>query len=300
LSWNLHGSSAQDGDLAQLVGLRHKHFIIRLKAGETFHTHRGILKHDDLIGLPWGSQVFSHNGSPFFLLQPSLGDLIQNLPRITQILYPKDIGYIMVTMGIGPGMHVLEAGTGSGGLTSAFAYWVGSTGKVTSYDLHEERQQLAHRNLDRLGLADWVNFKIGNVENGFEETGVDALFLDLPNPCDYMAQVRAALKPGGFFGCILPTANQVTRLLDALRHEKFAFIDVVEIMLRYYQAETERFRPVDRMVAHTGYLIFARPVNIVKSKESAELLKEIGVLADENDASTDEANDAVDEAPAEE
>ena len=116
---------ARDGDLAQLVGLRHKNFILALQAGAKFETHRGILQHDDLIGKPWGTQVFSHIGSPFFLLQPSLAELITELPRTTQILYPKDIGFILVTMGIGPGQTVMEAGTGSGSMTTALAFAVG-------------------------------------------------------------------------------------------------------------------------------------------------------------------------------
>src|SRR5512147_1975223 len=126
---------ARDGDLAQLVGLRHKHFIITLQAGARFESHRGILQHDDLIGKPWGIQVFSHNGSPFFLLQPSLADLLTELPRTTQILYPKDIGFILVTMGIGPGQTVMEAGTGSGSMTTALAPTVGSEGCVISYEV---------------------------------------------------------------------------------------------------------------------------------------------------------------------
>ncbi|TLN05275.1 tRNA (adenine-N1)-methyltransferase, partial [bacterium] len=94
MAWTLHGTHAQEGDLAQLVGLRHKNFLLRLKTGGVFQTHRGVIQHDDLIGKSWGSQIFSHNGSPFFLLQPALGDVIRELPRSTQILYPKDIGYI--------------------------------------------------------------------------------------------------------------------------------------------------------------------------------------------------------------
>jgi tRNA (adenine57-N1/adenine58-N1)-methyltransferase catalytic subunit len=111
-------SVARDGDLAQLVGLRHKHFILTLQTGAKFETHRGVLQHDDLIGKPWGTQVFSHLGAPFFLLQPSLADLLIDLPRTTQILYPKDIGFILVTMGIGHGQKVMEAGTGSGSMTT--------------------------------------------------------------------------------------------------------------------------------------------------------------------------------------
>jgi tRNA (adenine57-N1/adenine58-N1)-methyltransferase catalytic subunit len=253
-------SITQPGDLAQLVGSTHKNFIIRLEMGAEMHTHRGILKHDDLIGLPWGSQVFSHTGNSFYLLQPSLADLLRATRRNTQILYPKDIGFILVTMGIGPGQHVLECGTGSGAMTTALAFAVGPQGCVTTYEARPEMQALAKKNLVRANLDDRVVFKLSNIAEGIEEREVDALFYDLPNPEDYMRQARQALKPGGFFGCILPTTNQVSRLLSALRQESFAFVEVCEILLRYYKPVPERVRPTDRMVAHTGYLIFSRPV----------------------------------------
>ncbi|HNY99823.1 MAG TPA: tRNA (adenine-N1)-methyltransferase [Anaerolineaceae bacterium] len=278
MTWNLHGTHACEGDLAELVGLRHKHFILKLVKGGVFHTHRGILRHDELIGMPWGSQVFSHNGSPFFLLQPPIGDVLRELPRNTQIIYPKELGFILVNMGIGPGQHVVEAGTGSGALTCAFAYIIGSEGRVTSYEVRPDMQNMARRNLDRLGLLDRVELKLQSIEAGFDETGVDALFLDLPNPEDYIPQVRCALKSGGFFGSILPTANQVERLLIALRKNDFAFVEVCEIMLRYYKPEPQRFRPTDRMVAHTGYLIFGRPVIIDHSEASRLLLDEAGLV----------------------
>jgi len=278
VTWNLHGTHACEGDLAELVGLRHKHFILKLVKGGVFHTHRGILRHDELIGMPWGSQVFSHNGSPFFLLQPPIGDVLRELPRNTQIIYPKELGFILVNMGIGPGQHVVEAGTGSGALTCAFAYIIGSEGRVTSYEVRPDMQNMARRNLDRLGLLDRVELKLQSIESGFDETGVDALFLDLPNPEDYIPQVRCALKSGGFFGSILPTANQVERLLIALRKNDFAFVEVCEIMLRYYKPEPQRFRPTDRMVAHTGYLIFGRPVIIDHSEASRLLLDEAGLV----------------------
>lgn len=280
MPWNLQGTHAQEGDLVQLVGLNHKHFIIRLKTGGIFQTHRGVLKHDEMIGKPWGTQVLSHNGAPFFLLQPALGDLLRELKRNTQILYPKDIGYVMITMGIGPGMHVLEAGTGSGSLTCAFAYLVGPQGHVTTYEARTEMQDLARRNVQSLELDDRVTFKLGNVADGFEERDVDAVFLDLPNPHDYIPQVRQTLKAGGFFGCILPTANQVSQLLVALRRERFAFIDVAELILRFYKPEPNRFRPTDRMVAHTGFLIFARPVMVDPARDNRALLREAGMFSE--------------------
>lgn len=264
MTWNLHGVLVSDGDLAQLVGLRHKSFIVRIRAGGELQSHRGVVKFDDIIGKPWGTKITSHLGNPFYVLQPALGDLLKELPRTTQIMYPKDIGFALVTMGIGEGQVVLEAGTGSGSLTAALAYTVGKTGKVISYEARKDMQQLAVKNLTRLGLEERVEFKLReiDVENGFDEEGVDALFLDMPNPFDYIHHARKALKQGGFFGSILPTANQVSRLLYALRQFDFAFIDVCEVMLRYYKAEPERLRPVDRMVAHTGFLIFSRPVII--------------------------------------
>jgi tRNA (adenine57-N1/adenine58-N1)-methyltransferase len=258
--WNNTAKVASIGDLVQLVGLRHKSYIFNVVVDKELHTHRGIIKHNDLVGLPFGSIVHSHNESPFFLLQPSLSDILLDLKRITQILYPKDIGYIFLTMGIGEGQHVVEAGTGSGAMTIALAYSVGKTGKITSYDQKKEFQNLAKKNLSLVGLGERVEFKIRNIEEGFDETEVDALFLDVMNPYDYIPQVKACIKPGGFFGCLVPTTNQVSRLLHQLRLNQFAFLEVVEVLLRFYKPEPERLRPTDRMVAHTGFLIFGRPL----------------------------------------
>lgn len=276
-------SIARDGDLAELVGLRHKHFILNLQSGAKFETHRGVLLHDDLIGKPWGTQVFSHLGAPFFLLQPSLADLLIDIPRTTQILYPKDIGFILVTMGVGPGQMVMEAGTGSGSMTTALAYAVGSAGRVVSYEVKPDVQNLARKNLTRFGLASRVDFKLRDIEEGFDETDADSFFLDVQNPYDYIRQVRAALKPGGFLCCLIPTFNQVEKTLYALRQFKFAFIEVCEILLRYYKPEPSRMRPTDRMVAHTGFLVFARRIEPSEDPRGRELAKEVGEALEEEE-----------------
>lgn len=275
-----YSSTAREGDLAQLVGLTHKHFIFILKTGGDFQSHRGVLKHDDLIGKPWGSQVFSHTGAPFFLLQPSMADLINELPRTTQILYPKDIGYILIQMGIAPGQTVMEAGTGSGGMTVALATAVGAEGKVISYEQKTDVQNLARKNLERVGLASRVTFKLRDIQEGFDETDADAFFLDVQNPYDYMPQVRSALKPGGFFSTLIPTFNQVEKTLNALRKQKFAFVEVCELLLRYYKPNPTRLRPADRMVAHTGFLIFARKIEPSLDPRAVELANEAGLDAD--------------------
>jgi len=250
--------TAQPDNLALLVGRDRKSFIVRLESGSQFHTHRGVVAHDDLIGTPWGMRVSTHLGYPLLLLRPSADDLVRDLKRTTQIVYPKDAGYILMKTSIAPGCHVVEAGTGSGGLTLVLAQAVSPTGRVHSYEVRPEMQQLARRNLEQLGLAEFVEFKLRDIAEGFDEQGTDALLLDLPNPWDYLTQAHAALANGAFFGCILPTTNQVSRLISALEETNFGLIEVEELLLRPYKAVPARLRPMDRMVAHTGYLIFAR------------------------------------------
>ena len=276
MSLESYSPLARDGDLAQLVGLRHKHFILTLRSGTKFETHRGVVLHDDLIGKPWGSQVFSHMGAPFFLLQPSLADVLVDLPRSTQILYPKDIGFILITMGVGPGKKFLEAGTGSGSMTIAGAYAVGAQGRVVTYEVREDMQNLAKKNLERVGLAGRVDFKLRDIQEGFDETDADAFFLDVQNPWDYVPQVREALIPGGFFCSLVPTFNQVENLLISLRQSRFAFVEVCEILLRYFKPEPARIRPTDRMVAHTGFLVFGRRIEPVSDERGLDLARELG------------------------
>jgi len=300
MPWNLTATKANAGDIVQLVGLRHKHFIFTLVAGGQMHTHRGIVNHDDLIGLPWGTQIFSHLGSPFFLLQPMLGDILTNLPRNTQILYPKEIGFILVTMGIGPGQRVIEAGTGSGSMTIALAHILGDTGKVISYERRPEFQKLALKNLTRLGLEHRVDFKLKDIAEGLDDTDADAFFLDVQTPYDYIEQVRAALKPGGFFCALVPTFNQVEKLLHALQRNKFAFLEMCEVLLRYYKTEPSRLRPTDRMVAHTGFLVFGRRIEPSHDPRAIDLLAEVGMISKLNRADVDEEIPEADPLPAEE
>jgi len=210
----------------------------------------------------------SHQGNPFYLLQPSLSDLIKGLKRGTQIMYPKEISYILFHMGIGPGKRVIECGTGSGGLTTALAYMVGTTGKVYSYERKAQIQDLAIKNLTKFGLQNRVDFKVGNAEDGFDEENVDAIILDLPNPQDYLHHVRKSLRGGGSLGMILPTFNQVEIILRELKLANFAMVEVSEILQRFYKTDWARLRPVDRMIGHTGFLIFGRKVDRLAAEDS--------------------------------
>lgn len=260
--------TAREGDLVQLQGAGHKSHLLRLEAGAVLQTHRGVIRHDDIIGQKWGSRLESHQGNPFYLFQPGIADLIRNIKRTTQILYPKEIGQILITMGIGPGTHVLECGGGSGGLTTAFAYMVGEGGQVYTYERKPEIQALAVKNLERVGLSDRVTFRIGDAADGFAERNVDAVFLDLPNPYDYLPQARSSLKPGGYLGMLVPTVNQVQLCLQALVHHNFAFVEVMEVLVRYYKTDWDHLRPVDRMIAHTGFLLFGRAVDSLGGGQS--------------------------------
>jgi tRNA (adenine57-N1/adenine58-N1)-methyltransferase len=192
-------------------------------------------------------------------------------------LYPKDIGYILVMMGIAPGQRVMEAGTGSGSMTIALATTVGPDGQVISYEQKQDNQNLARKNVERVGLASRVDFKLRDIQQGFDETEADAFFLDVQFPHEYLEQVRAALKPGGFFGTLIPTLNQVEKTLIALKKNHFAFVEVCEIILRHYKSDPARIRPVDRMVAHTGYLIFARRIEPNTDPRGKELENEVGI-----------------------
>jgi tRNA (adenine57-N1/adenine58-N1)-methyltransferase len=251
-----------------VVGADHKWLLLRLEVGRTLQTHRGMLQHDLLIGKPWGSRVNTHLDYPFLLLTPSLEQRILRLRRNSQIVYPKESGHILLKMNIRSGARVVEAGTGSGGLTLVLAQAVHPGGRVHSYDIRADVQRLARRNLEPLGLEDVVEFKLRDIAEGFDEVGVDALFLDLPNPWEYLQQAHAALINGGFFGAILPTANQVTHLLAALEKAPFGFQEVEEVLVRPYKPVAARFRPMDRMIAHTGFLIFARTLVSRRTAES--------------------------------
>jgi tRNA (adenine57-N1/adenine58-N1)-methyltransferase len=251
---------AEKHDLVLLLGKDGKRFFVRLSPGEVKHTHRGFIKHDDLLSQPLGSQISSHLGHPFYLLRPSLHDLIMNIKRESQIVYPKESGYILLKMNLLPGARVIEAGAGSGAMTIALVRGVMPSGKVYSYDRRQDMINLAGRNLSKVGLAEYVDFKCRDIAEGFDETEVDGLFMDVREPQLYLGQAKQALTAGSFLGAIVPTANQVAALLEGLEREGFVDLEVSEILLRHYKTVAARLRPEDRMVAHTGYLVFARPL----------------------------------------
>ena len=192
------------------------------------------------------------------ILEPALGDLMTHLKRGTQIIYPKDAAYLVHRLNLRAGSRVIEAGTGSGVLTTALAWSVAPMGRVYTYEVRPETHQLARRNLERVGLLPYVEMSLGSIDEGFRQTGVDALFLDVREPWRFLDAVRDALKPGGFFAGLIPTTNQVSDLIMGLEANSFGEVAVEELLLRAYKPVPDRLRPDDTMIGHTGYLVFAR------------------------------------------
>ena len=235
-------------------------YLLRVE-DRLFHTHRDSVALSDFIGRPFGSVVQGQKGLPFYALRPTLHDHIMKVRRATQIIYPKEIGIILLKLDVSPGKTVVECGTGSGAFTMALAQIVGPKGRVITYEREERFQKLARENLERVGLLERVVFKGAVTEEGFEEKEeADALFLDVREPWELLPAAWEALKGGAPFGALVPTTNQIARLLEALGKLPFIDIEIQEVLQRFYKANPERLRPEDRMVAHTGYLIFARKV----------------------------------------
>lgn len=253
-------ATTRAGDLVLLVTTDHKRYLIKLQPRDKLHTHQGIYDHDDLIGCRWGDESRSQLGQSALVLEPGLNDLMTHLRRGTQIIYPKDAVQLVHRLSLRAGSRVIEAGTGSGVLTSALAWAVAPNGKVYTYEARSETYLLARRNLERIGLLPYVEMFEGSAADGFAQRDVDAVMLDMREPWRFLDQVRASLRQGGFFASLLPTTNQVSSLLTALEEASFIDIAVEELLLRGYKPIPDRLRPEDSMAAHTGYLISARSI----------------------------------------
>ncbi|MHB1296253.1 MAG: tRNA (adenine-N1)-methyltransferase [Anaerolineae bacterium] len=261
---------AQENDRVLLISRDGKRYLVHLRRGDRFHTHRGAINHDDLIGQPMGREITSHINQPFMVLKPSIHDLLMNLRRASQIIYPKEIGHILLKLDAGNGKRIIEAGTGSGALTMALAHAVQPDGIVYSYETREDMIDVARRNLEAAGFLDRVQLIHRDIAEGFTETDVDALFLDVREPWDYLEHVCAALCDGGFFGALVPTTNQISWLLSEMAGFPFVSIEVLEIFMRHYKPVPARLRPADTMIGHTGFLVFARKVAMLSDSEERE------------------------------
>ena len=226
-----------EGDYVILYLDLRRTYMVKVEAGKTFHTHKGFVKLDELIGKDFGVTVQSSLGTEFTALRPSLTDYIMKSSRQTQITYPKDAALIVMFSGIGPGSLVVEAGTGTGALTTALAYYVKPEGKVCSYEIREEFQKTAEKNLKRANLIDFVELKSKDVTTGIDERDVDAVVLDLATPWLVVPHAYEALKASGIIVSFSPTIDQVVKTTEALREFNFICIETVECLMRGMQVE---------------------------------------------------------------
>lgn len=247
-----------EGEYVLLYLDQRRTYLVKVEAGKTFHTHKGFIKFDDVIGKEYGSTVVSSLNVQFTVLKPLLRDYIMKSVRKTQITYPKDIALIIMFSGIGPGNRVVEAGTGTGALTTALAHYVKPNGRVYSYEVRGEFLETAEKNLKRADLADFVELKNKDVAAGIDETDVDAVILDMATPWLVVAHAYKALKPCGTLVSFSPTIDQVVKTVEALKENDFIDIETVECLMRGMQTERGKTRPQTLMTAHTGYITFAR------------------------------------------
>ena len=235
---------------------RRDSFLVKMQRGMVQGTHFGQIYHDELMRHDYGEGLMTPKGEVYYLLRPALAEFTRRLKRQTQIIFPKDAGFIIQHLNIFPGCTVVECGTGSGSLCCTFAHFVGDTGKVCTYDRRPEFSKLARDNAERWGVAHRIEFNVRSLDLGFKERNADAVFLDVPTPWDHIDKAYEALAPGNHLGVLVPTTNQVSDTLAEM--EKFGFVDVKvsELMLRYYKTDPNRIRPEDLMTGHTGFLIF--------------------------------------------
>jgi tRNA (adenine57-N1/adenine58-N1)-methyltransferase len=242
-----------------LLGLsQRKTYMVKVEKGKSFHTHKGYVKLDDLIGKEYGSTILSSLGFEFTALKPILRDYIMKCARQTQIMYPKDIALIVMFSGIGPGSSVVEAGTGTAAMTTALAHYVRPNGKVYSYEIREEFRATAEKNLRRAGLIDFVELKTKDVTAGIDEENVDAVILDLAVPWLVIPHAYSALSPSSTLVSFSPTIDQVVRTVEALKDNSFTDIETVECIMRGMQVEIGKTRPQTLMTGHSGYITSAR------------------------------------------
>ena len=229
-----------------------------MESGKSLHTHKGFIQLDELIGKEYGTRIVSSMGVEFVALRPTVRDHVFKMLRKTQITYPKDIALIVMFSGIGPGSCVVEAGTGTGALTSALAFYVKPTGRVYSYEIREDFVETALKNLKKAGVSEYVDLKNEDITEGIDEREVDAVVLDMATPWLVVPYAYSALKGSGILVSFSPTIDQVVKTVEALEENGFVDIDTVECLMRRMQVERGKTRPQTLMTGHTGYITVAR------------------------------------------
>jgi len=255
------------GDRVQLSDPKGRLYTVTLQEGKQFHTHRGAIEHDALIGVPEGSVVASTAGTLYLALRPLLADFVLSMPRGAAVIYPKDAAQIVAMGDIAPGCVVLEAGAGSGALTCSLLRAVGEQGRVISYEVREDHAEVAQRNVEAffgktpdnwsLVLGDLASYPAGLL--GDTPTHVDRVILDMLSPWQVLPTVSEVLRPGGVLVGYVATTTQLSRLVEALRaHGGYTEPRAWENMVRDWHVVGLAVRPEHRMIGHTAFLVTAR------------------------------------------
>lgn len=234
--------------------------LIKVAGGRSFSTDKGVIKTDDLIGREFGDSLRLSTGVNAYLLKPTLLDyMVKGFKRVTQVIYPKDLGLILLISDIGPGSRVVEGGVGTGFMTAVIAKYVGDEGHVYAYEVDKNNIEIACRNLRLVGLDRRVTFRNKDVRSEVEDADIDSAILDIPDPWNALNTLARVLKPSATLVSFLPTLNQVEKLVTyALTSKLFVDIRTYEVMLREYEVKKDAVRPKTRMVGHTGYIVFMR------------------------------------------
>ena len=249
------------GDRVQLTDAKGRKFTVILESGKLFHTHRGAIAHDDLIGAPEGSVVRATSGTEYLALRPLLTDYVLSMPRGAQVIYPKDSAQIVAEGDIFPGARVLEAGAGSGALTCSLLRAVGEHGEVVSYEIRDDHADFARRNVETFfagAPANW-SLVVDDLANIETTERFDRIILDMVAPWEPLDVVRTVLKPGGVLTVYVATVTQLSRIVEALREQEcWTEPRAWESMVRDWSAVGLAVRPEHRMQGHTAFLITAR------------------------------------------
>ena len=249
------------GDRVLLVDSKRRRHLVTLLEGGQFHTHNGVLEHDALIGQEEGIAARTTLGARLTAVRPTLAEYVLEMPRGAQVIYPKDLGPILVLADIFPGARVLESGVGSGALTLALLRAIGTTGHVTGYEIRDDFARRATANVEGfLGPDVPLDVEVRDIYEGIDgEAGAfDRILLDLPEPWRVVKHAEDALHTGGILLAYLPTIGQVARLREELSGSAFGMVESLEVLQRTWHVDGQSVRPDHRMVAHTGFLTHAR------------------------------------------
>jgi tRNA (adenine57-N1/adenine58-N1)-methyltransferase len=249
----------KENDPALFIDRKGRRYLKILRRGAKLEI-RGSIPAERLWGLDEGSRVKFSSGDNYLVFRPTYADLIPHLPRAAQVIYPKDTGPLLIWGDVYPGATVIEGGVGAGALTIALLRAVSPAGRVISYEIREDFAAAARKNVAAFfGEATAWTLKHRDLYEGFDETEVDRLFLDLPEPGRALEVAARALRPGGVFVAYVPTALQLKETVDALNYSgNFAEIDSFETLMRHWHVKGMSVRPVHRMVAHSAFIIIAR------------------------------------------